>query len=268
MILPSFFVVKTMAKYPDFYYPIPGNTRRETLVLSFSNIVRNINQAIVYYMIDHPDLYPLEKYPILEKIKTMHDPKGLKAFSLTTMIPQRYLLNILRGGELEEQEDDESILREIRSNYDAKRSYHTKMEGALFRLFSSARMVDKMYIYDPMADIDHSLDELFLRMFPNSMSATCETTLSTEPPYEILQRDKNVTTVIIEEFDEAIFILENLPIELLSGKSFWISGSCIANTTEMTQSGRNAKQDRFESLANEKKVQINYFISAPLEIKE
>ena len=127
---------------------------------------------------------------------------------------------------------------------------------------------DKMYIYDPMADIDHSLAELFLRMFPNSMSATCESTLSTEPPYEILQRDKNVTTAIIEEFDEAIFILENLPIELLSGKSFWISGSCIANTTEMTQSGRNAKQDRFESLANEKKVQINYFISAPLEIKE
>lgn len=257
-----------MAKYPDFYYPIPGNTRQETLVLSFSNIVRNINQAIVYYMIDHPDLYPLENYPILEKIKNMHDPKGLKAFSLTTMIPQRYLLNILRGGELEEQEEDDKILREIRSNYDAKRSYHTKMEGALFRLFSSARMVDKMYIYDPMADIDRSLAELFIRMFPHSMSATCEASLSTEPPYEILQRDKNVTTVIMEEFDEAIFILENLPIELLSGKSFWISGSCIANTAEMTQSGRNAKQDRFESLADEKKVQINYFISAPLEIKE
>ena len=255
-----------MAKYPDFYYPIPeASNRKETMIISFSNIIRNINQAIVYYMLRHPDIYSIDEYPILYKLNRMDDPKGLRLFSITTMIPTRYLLSVLRGGDMVEENGDEKILKNIRMNYDAKQTYHTNMEGGIYRLFSS-RFVNKMYIYDPMMKDDKSLQEFCLRLFPQLASYNCEAIMTDESPFEIMIRDKDVTTVMMEEMDEAIFLLENLDKSILIRKAFWVSASCLANTIDATN-GKNPKQEKMEALAKEKKVQINYFLSKPLEIK-
>lgn len=252
--------------YPDFYYPIPeSSNRRETIIISFSNIIRNINQAIVYYMLRHPETYSMEEYPILDKLNKMDDSKGLRLFAITTMIPTRYLLAILRGGNMVEEENDEKLLKEIRMNYDIKQTYHTNMEGGLFRLFCS-RFVDKMYIYDPMMKDDKGLQELCIRLFPQNDSYKCEAIMTDESPYEIMMRDMNVTSVMMEEMDEAIFLLENLDRSILIRKAFWISASCLANTIDAVND-KNPKQEKMEALAKEKKVQINYFLSRALEIK-
>ena len=255
-----------MAIYPDFNYPIPGaSNRRETMIISFSNIIRNINQAIVYYMLKHPDIYSVEEYPVLYKLSKMDDPKGLRLFSITTMIPTRYLLSVLRGGNMVEEDGDEKLLKDIRMNYDAKQTYHTNMEGGLYHLFGS-RFVDKMYIYDSMMKDDKSLQELCIRLFPQTSSYNCEAIMTDESPFEIMVRDKDVTTVMMEEMDEAIFLLENLDKSILIRKAFWVSASCLANTIDATND-KNPKQEKMEALAKEKKVQINYFLSKPLEIK-
>lgn len=256
-----------MAKYPDFYYPIPeASNRRETMIISFSNIIRNINQAIVYYMLRHPETYSMEEYPILDKLNRMDDPKGLRLFAITTMIPTRYLLAILRGGNMVEEENDENTLRNIRMNYDMKQTYHTNMEGGLFRLFSSSRFIDKIYIYDSMMKDDKELQDFCLKLFPDHFSSNCEVIMTDESPYEIMLRDMNVTSVMMEEMDEAIFLLENLDKSILIRKAFWVSASCLANTIDAVND-KNPKQEKMEALAKEKKVQINYFISKALEIK-
>lgn len=255
-----------MPRYPDFYFPIPeATTRRETMIISFSNIIRNINQAIVYYMNEHTDQYPIDEYPILDKLNKMNDPKGLKLFGLTAMVPNRYLLSILRGGDFIEGEHDEEMMREIRTHYNAMHSYHTNMEGGFFHLFGT-RFMDKMYIYDPFMKEDQSLQEFCLRLFPQAASYKCEAIMTNESPYEIMLRDFNVTSIMIEEMDEAIFLLENLDPKILQRKAFWVSASCLANTIDASEKS-NPKQEKMVALAKERKVQINYFILKALDIK-
>ena len=71
---------------------------------------------------------------------------------------------------------------------------------------------------------------------------------------------------MIEEMDEAIFLLENLDPKILQRKAFWVSASCLANTIDASEKS-NPKQEKMVALAKDKKVQINYFILKALDIK-
>lgn len=221
---------------PDYIMPISDRNRQETFLVPLNHAIRSLNQALIIYMIGHPNDYTSSEYPLIGKIR--ESGKDVTVYNIAVSTPMRYLLSVLREDSVASVSDkDWKTIMDIRKKYrPINLSFHTRLEVA-FAYLSKQKICNHFYICDKELDQSPGESELANLIFEESIrEAPDKISFHSESIERMLELHPDITTVFLEEEKDLYEIVTSHNENFLQNKDFWLSIACRENIQNLEKS--------------------------------
>lgn len=249
-------------KKPDFLHPIQHPGRKEYLAVTYDQVIRSENEAILNYLLQDGFQEYHTVYPKLDILKSATRDQ---IFQIAISFTDRQLLTFLRDTNKYPEEDQENVNR-IRKVYSTGNSSVLRMDIALSHLMT-LDTVQAVYVVDPY------MDDAKMRVLYEFFTTQCNRKLMAvrgDITEFISQRNKEITTAYLVDVED-IYTLTKNHRDVVKDMYFLCSGSLLSNYDLIYQDGVKPPVYKyhawFQKCIEDKLCIVDYFLPIIYDFK-
>lgn len=241
-------------KNPDFLHPIRDKGRKEYIAVSYDQVIRSDNEAILMYLLyDAYDQY-VSFYPRLTELKNASIEM---IFQFAIGFTDVQLLMFLRGAQNNPEKDIEN-LKEIRKHYSSHSTTPLRLDIALQHLVAEG-YVQRLFVVDPY------MDDEKMRVISEIFKTTCNRLVFAVrgdiKDFIVSSKDR-ITTAFIPRAEDIFTLISNHK-EKSKDVYFLCSASLLENYDAVYEDGSKPPvykhQEVFEKCASDEFCVVDYF---------